>query len=102
MPATVSATVLGKHKSVVRATPVSTAGASSIDVLTVNHGLGASPDQIVTLLRTIRAIASTGLPGLVCRSWDATAVIFALPVSDAGAVAADFDVVCEVTHSTVR
>lgn len=102
MAATINATVLGKRKSVVRATPASTAGPTSIEVLTVNHGLGASPDQIVTQLRTIGAVVSTGVPGLVLQSWDATRAIFTQPVVNAGAVNAQYDIVLEATHSIVR
>lgn len=102
MPATVNATLLGKNKSVVRATTASTAGATSVDVLTVNHGIGASPDQIVTACRTIRAVVSTGTPALILDSWDATVATFRLPAVNAGAAAADFDIVFERTHSIVR
>lgn len=102
MAVTVSATALGKNKSVVRAQGVSTAGATSIEVLTVNHGLGASPDTITTLLRTINAVVSTGTPALVCVSWSATAAVFHLPVVNAGAVNAQFDIVLQRTHSIVK
>lgn len=98
MAATVSASVLGKHKSVVRAAPLSAVN----DTLTVNHGLGASPDQIVATLRTIRSVVSTGVPGLICLSWDATAAVFSLPAVNAAGAVSDWDVVCEVTHSVAR
>jgi hypothetical protein len=99
MAVSVSATVLGHLTSLVRSTPVSTAGATSIEVLTVNHGLGVSPDVIMSQLRTINAVVSTGIPSLVLRSWNASIAIFEQPVVNAGAVNAQYDILCQKVHS---
>lgn len=103
MPATVNMTVLGRNKAVARATSMSTAGASSIDVLTLNHGLGVTPDIVYCATpRTIRAVASTGTPQPVLRSYNATQAIFELPVVNGAACAGDWDFVVERTHTIVR
>lgn len=99
MPATITAVRLGKRSSVVRATSACSAGATSIDVLTVNHGLGVCPDILVPVLRSIRSVVSTGTPALTLRTWDATSAIFALPVADAGLTQADYDIIFQAIHS---
>jgi hypothetical protein len=102
MPSTVTATRLGKNKSVARAAPMSTAGPTSIDVMTVNHLLGVTPDDISVVPRTVRVALSGGTPQPVLVSYSATQAIFHLPSLDGGASGGDFDVVIERTHSFVR
>lgn len=103
MPATVTATAMGKNSSAVRATLACTAGATSLDVLTVNHGLGQCPQKISTHLRSIVVSASAAGVGLCLQSWDMTRALFILPLGvGGGAVSASFDIVFERAHSLVR
>lgn len=102
MPATLTMTKIGTLKSAVRATSACSAGATSIDILTFNHGLGKTPHEILIVLRCIRAVVSTGTPNLVVDSYNATAVVARLPVVDAGLTQADFDVVCTFAHTIVQ
>lgn len=104
MPQTVSATQLGTLKSIARNAGVSNANATtSLDVLTVAHGLGASPDIITAVLRTVVVSASAGYPNLALRSWDASQAIFDFPAGNGATdFAAKFDIICEVTHSLVK
>jgi len=101
MPQTVTATVLGSHKSVAQAAGVSNANTTtSLDVLTVAHGLGASPYLVYAVLRSVVTNTSGGPPNLAVRSWNASQVILDFPPGNgAGALAAQFDVICEYSWS---
>ena len=102
MVVSATATKLGKRVSAARGVGVSTAGPTSTDVLTVNHGLGASPDRFTVTPRSIVAVVSTGTPALYLRSWNASVAVFDVPAINAGAVAAQFDIICEKIHSLVK
>ena len=106
MPQTLTATKLGTFKSIVRSAGVSNAGATSLDVLTVAHNLGACPNIIEAVLRSVIVTYSGGNPGLALRSWDASQAIFDFPLIDGdggdGTSAAQFDVICEISHSLTQ
>lgn len=104
MPQTVTATLLSTYRSVARAAGVSNANATtSVDVLTVAHRLGASPDFVYTVLRSVVVSPSAGYPNLAVRSYDASQVILDFPNGNGATdFAAQFDVICEVTHSIVK
>lgn len=106
MPQTLTSTKIGTFKSIVRGAGVSNAGATSLDVLTIAHNLGACPDIIESVLRSVVSTYSYGNPGLCLRSWDASQAIFDFPLQDgdggAGTSAAQFDVICEISHSLTK
>lgn len=105
MPVTVAASqILGRSSNVVKATAqvLSTAGVSSVDTLTINHGLGITPDTITIQPRSVISTASGGTPQLQIQSYDATRVVAALPALDGAAVRASFDVTIAATHTRVR
>lgn len=103
MAVSASSTLLGTLQSIARAVAMSTAGATSIDVLTVNHGLGASPDKVIPVIRSVTAVASAG-QGIqaVAVSWNASTATIHLPAAHNGAVEANIDVICEIVHSLVK
>lgn len=106
MAISVDATVLGTLKSVASAAGVSVEGGLTVDVLTVNHGLGAVPDYVTSQLRSSSSSGpSGGAPALAITSFNASVVncIFT-PTSGqaAAAMSAQFDVISEITHSIVR
>lgn len=103
MPATVVATKIGTNTSAVRGTIACTAGATSLDILTVNHALGACPHLIVTTLRTVVVAASLTGAGLTLLSWDATKATFLQNIAPGGgATSALHDIVFQKTHTMVR
>lgn len=104
MPQTVSSTLIGTYKSIVRSAFVCNANTTtSLDVLTVAHQLGACPDIITPVLRSVTTNTSGGAPNLAVRSWNASQVILDFPAGNgAGVVVADFDIVSEVAHSLTR
>ena len=102
MPATVTAVLMGKNSSAVRGQIACSAGATSLDVLTVNHGLGQTPQKITQNLRTINTNASGAGGPLVLLSYNATAALFMLPLAGSTATAATYDIVFERAHSLVR
>lgn len=104
MPQTISAPLLGTFKSIARAAVVCNAnGTTSLDVLTVVHGLGACPDIIEAVLRSVITATSGGAPKMALRSWDASQAIFdCQPANGAGAMQARFDIINELTYSKDR
>ena len=106
MPQTLTATKIGTFKSIVRGAGVSNAGASSLDVLTIAHNLGACPDIIEAVLRSVIVTYSGGSPNLALRAWDASQAIFDFPleIGDGGdgTSAAQFDVICEIAPSLTK
>lgn len=101
MVATVSATLLGTFKSIVRATLACNLAAASMDTITVAHQLGACPDIMYAVLRSNVAMVSGNPVAASLRSWNASQVIFDFQ-STGTAGAALFDIVSEITHSIVR
>lgn len=103
MPQTVTAVRQGPGKRFSRAAAaaMSTAGATSIDVLTVSHGLGRSPTHVLIVPRTVNVVPSGGVPVAVVDSWNASQVTIRLPAQDGGASAVQIDVVCVAEHSFV-
>lgn len=99
MAVSIAATKSGTHRSRASA-GLSTAGAASIDVLSVYHGLGKSPDDVRATLRSVISAPSSP-PQLAVASWNASVATIHL-VSQYGAQEANVDVVCEITHSLVK
>jgi len=80
MPQTLTATKIGTFKSIVRSAGVSNAnGTTSLDVLTIAHNLGASPDIMRAVLRSVVTATSFGCPNLALKAWDASQAIFQFP-----------------------
>ncbi len=101
MTATVSATLLGTYKSIVRATLFCNLAAVSMDTITVAHQLGVCPDIMFAVLRSDITMISGNPVVALLRSWNASQVIFdAQSTGTAGG--ALFDIVSELTHSIVR
>lgn len=99
MPISVNAQPLGRFQSRVTAQTVSTSPAS-LEVVTVNHGLGRTPDKCRPILRCIRASISS-YPDMVYLQANASVALF-LASSGLGQVNADWDFDCEVVHTMVR
>jgi len=103
MTSTITATKIGTFKSIARAALVSNASGASLDVLTIAHNLGASPDILRAVLRSVITATSFGCPNLALRAWDASQAIFDFPAGPgAGAYGARFDVICEIAHSLTK
>lgn len=101
MVATVSATLLGTYKSIVRATLVCNLAAASMDTITVAHRLGVCPDIVFAVLRSDITMISGNPVVALLRSFDASQVIFDFQ-STGTAGGALFDIVSELAHSIVR
>ncbi len=105
MPQSLTATSLGHLKSRVAAAALSNANATtSLDTLTVNHGLNASPTYVYLTPRSVSlAGLSFGPPMAYVRSWNASIILVGLHPSSVAAVAENMlvDVVAEVVHSIV-
>ncbi len=106
MPQTVTATVTGRLTSRVAAAALSNAAVASLDVLTVVHGLPASPTMVTVQVRSVSLFpTSQGAPMVNVRSWNASQVILDMPAGPGATTAAAanvlVDVWCEVTHSLV-
>lgn len=72
-------------------------------VLTINHGLPTTPDEIRPILRTIGlspSVAMSSPPQLCLLLANASIVQFGVPVGNLTASLYDF--VCEVTHALVK
>lgn len=102
MPASVTSTVLGRNISRAAAAPLSTAGATSIDILTVNHGLTRSPHYVELVPRSVVAQISGGVPAAVVLSWNASVVTVALPSPMGASGAVQVDVIAVFAHSIVQ
>ncbi len=104
MPATVTATLLGTYKSIARATGASNANTTtSLDVITVVHLLGASPDTVNVVLRSVSVSPSSSVVMLAPRTWNASQVVLDLPAAPgATAWSGLFDVICAVEHSIIK
>ena len=104
MTATVSGTLLGTFKSIVRGVLVCSEAAASNDVITVAHQLGVCPDIMLAVLRSALANgqSSFGISTMAVRSWNASQVIFEAPIVGAGARGARFAFICELTWSAAR
>ena len=104
MNATVSGTLLGTFKSIVRSVTVCAEALTSQDRITVAHQLGVCPDIMLAVLRSNIAAgqSSLNLYSMAVRAWDASQVIFDSPAAGAGARGAIFDFICELTWSPAR
>jgi len=106
MPQTVTATVIGRLKSRVAAAALSNAAVASLDVLTVVHGLPASPTMVSVQIRSVSLFpTSQGAPMVNVRSWNASQVLIDMPAGVGATTGAAcnvlVDVWCEVTHTLV-
>ncbi len=99
MPLSFTAVLLGRNQSRVTAQTVSTAPAS-LETVTINHGLGKTPDKVRAILRCIRA-AISGQPVAVYLSANASVAQLAIRSENSDAIS-DWDFDCEVVHTVVR
>jgi len=92
-------TALGVNKKVARGVPLSNAGATSLDVLTLNHNIGATPDSIQAVPVTIRStVSGTGVNAVVLSRGATTATVLMRSMAAANV---DWDFVVERTHSLI-
>lgn len=103
MPVTVTATKIGTLKSVVRAQAASagTAG-TTIDTITINHGLGKTPHTVTPTVRTLITTASGDGPCIVVSSFDATKVVLLVTGPGVGSTNVLLDCVVSFEHSIVQ
>ncbi len=106
MAVTATATVIGRLKSRLIAQALSNAAVASLDVLTVVHGLPASPTMVQTQIRSVALFpTSQGAPCVTVRSWNASQAIIDFVAGPGATTAAAsniiIDVWCEVTHTIV-
>jgi len=100
MPATVTATLLGTFSSVTRNAHSSTAGVTSLDVVTIAHALSACPNRIIPVLRSSITGASTAGAFIAVQSWNASQAILVQQIGPGGgAMEQLFDVYTEVIFS---
>ena len=104
MTATVSGTLLGTFKSIVRDVLVCAEALTSQDTITVAHQLGVCPDIMLAVLRSNVAAgqSSINIYSMAVRSWNASQAIFDTAAAGAGARGARFDFICELTWSAAR
>lgn len=101
MPALpVTATLLGTYKSKLTAQALSSA-AGSVDILTVAHLLGTTPDWAFPITRSASTVASGGTPVLSVVSLNGSQVVLAAPASG-GAQNMVCDVIIEFIQSSNR
>ncbi len=101
MSLTVTAVLLGTYRSKVTAQALS-AATGSVDVLTVAHLLGTSPDEVRPIIRSVTTTASSGTPMVQVISYNGSQAVLALPPATGGSTNIQLDVICEFTHSSVR
>ncbi len=99
MAVTATAVVFGTWKSRVQNLTVSTAGATSLDAVTIVHLLPTTPDYVLPVVRSVIATPSSGPVGLVVDSYNASQAIILVNPDAGGAVRANIDVVCGFFHS---
>lgn len=99
MAVTASAVLFGTFKSRVQNLTVSTAGATSLEAITVVHRLPTVPDYVLPVVRSVIATPSSGPVGLVVDSYNGSQAIVLLNPADGGAVRANIDIVCGFFHS---
>lgn len=114
MANTVSSTLVGTFVSVARDV-AATHNTASVEVWTIRHRLGACPDVIYTVLKTVTAFGMAGLSPatgtgngaqMALRSWNASTATFDGALATGGAAGSPFlalfDVICEVKHSYIK
>ncbi len=101
MVATVSSTLLGTYKTIIRATLFCNTAAASQDTITVAHQLGTCPDIMFAVLRSDITMVSGNPCVALLRSWNSSQMIFDCQNTGV-ATGALFDLIAEVTHSIVR
>lgn len=99
--ATVTATLLGTYRSKVTAAAMSSAS-GSVDVLTIPHQLGTIPDEVRAIVRSVTTLVSGGTPVLNLVSYNASQAVINFPPPLLAVANISVDVICELTHSTVR
>lgn len=103
MTTSFTATNLGVNKAIARSVPMSTAGLTSLDVLTLNHGLGATPDTCLATPVSVVGTPSGGALALILQARGATTVTWALMAgTGVGNTVGNFDIIVERTHSMTR
>lgn len=100
MAVTITATPLGAYSSKVTAAAMSSA-AGSVDILTIPHGLGTTPDFVYPVLRSVSAIASGGAPVFEVTSYNGSQAVIAMR-ADPVATNAVLDVLIEYRQSISR
>jgi hypothetical protein len=101
MPISANAVPLGRNQSRVSAVTV-TSAANSFETVLVNHGLGKTPDKVRAILRCLRSAISAGPGDPIFLSANASTALLQFNESTAGALAADYDIDCEIIHTVVR
>lgn len=102
MAVTVTATLIGTYTSKVTNAAMSSA-AGSVDILTVPHLLGTSPDFVYPFLRTvINSGQSTFVSTPVVLSANGSQALVALPSAGAGSQNVLIDVLCEFKQTIIR
>lgn len=100
MAVTVTATLLGTYTSKVTAVGMSSA-TGSVDILTVPHQLGTTPDDVRYVVRSVVNTASVGTPGLNVLSYNGSQAVLQLNPSPV-ATNVIVDVICQYVHSIGR
>lgn len=100
MAVTVTATLLGTYRSKVTAVGMSSA-TGSVDILTIPHLLGTTPDEVRPVIRSVVNAASGGVPQVAVVSYNGSQAVLHLPPAPV-ATNVILDVVCEYTHSIAR
>ncbi len=96
-----TAALLGTFISKVTAQALSSA-AGSVDVLTIAHQLGTSPDFVTPVLRSVVNSVSGGAPAFAVLSYNGSQAVIHMPPALSQATNAILDVLCEYKHSIVR
>lgn len=103
MAVTVTATLLGTYTSKVTAAAMSSA-TGSVDILTIPHLLGTTPDYVAPIIRSVVTAPSGGVPNVVVLSYNGSQAVLHLPAGGVGGAACNIvlDVVCQYVHSIAR
>lgn len=97
---TVTMTKLGANQAIARAVPLSSTP-TSIDFVTLNHGLGRTPQKVAAHLRSLVSGASAGAPIIMIDTYDQTKIIIRLSADNGASPVVTFDVHADLVHSIV-